>query len=209
MNKHFITFEGPEGSGKTSVIEGVKTRLNEQGYEVIITREPGGVAISEAIRNIILDVKNTALDPITEALLFAASRRQHVLEVIEPALQAGKIVLCDRYVDSSLAYQGVGRDLGIEKVFELNQFAIQGLLPILTVFIDVPPAAGLARIQSRANHLDRLDRESLRFHEKVYQGYQTLAVRYPQRFQIINGMNALDDVITEAYDKVINHLTKE
>lgn len=209
MNKHFITFEGPEGSGKTSVIEGVKTRLNEQGYDVIITREPGGVAISEAIRNIILDVKNTALDPITEALLFAASRRQHVLEVIEPALEAGKIVLCDRYVDSSLAYQGVGRDLGIEKVFELNQFAIQGLLPILTVFIDVPPAAGLARIQSRANHLDRLDRESLRFHEKVYQGYQTLAVRYPERFQIINGMNALEDVIKEAYDKVIDYLTKE
>lgn len=209
MNSHFITFEGPEGSGKTSVIEGVKTLLDAQGYDVLITREPGGVPIAEAIRNIILDVKNTALDPITEALLFAASRRQHVLEVIEPALAAGKVVLCDRYVDSSLAYQGVGRALGIDTVYELNRFAIRDLLPCRTLFIDVPPKTGLDRIQNREGHLDRLDLESLSFHEKVYHGYQLLAQTYPDRIRVINGLNPLEEVILDATRIILETLSKE
>ncbi len=209
MNSHFITFEGPEGSGKTSVIEGVKHRLTQEGYDVLITREPGGVPIAEAIRNIILDVKNTALDPITEALLFAASRRQHVLEVIEPALAQGKVVLCDRYVDSSLAYQGVGRGLGVDTVFELNRFAIRDLLPSRTLFIDVPPKTGLDRIQQREGHLDRLDLESLTFHEKVYEGYRQLAQTYPDRIRIIDGLKPLEEVISDATRILLETLTKE
>lgn len=193
-----ISFEGPEGSGKTSVIQAVGAHFQALGYDVLISREPGGIPIAEAIRNIILDVDHTALDPMAEAMLFAASRRQHVIEVIEPAMQAGKMVLVDRYIDSSLAYQGVGRELGIDRIFNLNKMAINGYLPVLTLFIDVHPDEGLKRIAHRQDALDRLDRETMAFHHKVYQGYQELLKKEPHRIKKVNGEQAMADVADDA-----------
>jgi dTMP kinase len=193
-----ISFEGPEGSGKTSVIQAVGAHFQSLGYDVLISREPGGIPIAEAIRNIILDVEHTALDPMAEAMLFAASRRQHVMEVIEPAIQQGKMVLVDRYIDSSLAYQGVGRDLGVDRIFNLNKMAINGYLPALTVFIDVHPDEGLKRIAHRQHELDRLDRETVTFHHKVYQGYQDLLRQEPQRIKKVNGEQPMDAVARDA-----------
>ena len=160
LNGKFITFEGPEGSGKTSVIKGVVEFLTNEGYRILTTREPGGNKIAESIRNIILDNNNTEMDAHAEALLFAASRSQHFSEVILPALQDNKILLCDRFIDSSLAYQGHARGLGIDKVYEINKFAIGDLLPDLTLFIDVPPKVGLKRVFSNTRKVDRLDLET-------------------------------------------------
>lgn len=198
MKQTFITFEGPEGSGKTSVIKSVAAMLKEAGHDVLTTREPGGVAIAEQIRHVMLDVDNEAMDAKTEALLFAASRRQHVVEVILPALKQGKIVICDRYVDSSLAYQGVGRGLGIDTVFSLNQFVIGDCMPNLTLFIDVPPTTGLNRVQTNGRHMDRLDLESLSFHERVYKGYRELIERYQERIKVIDGTQSIDEVVEKA-----------
>ncbi len=202
MKQTFITFEGPEGSGKTSVIKSVAAMLKEAGHDVLTTREPGGVAIAEQIRHVMLDVDNEAMDAKTEALLFAASRRQHVVEVILPALKQGKIVICDRYVDSSLAYQGVGRGLGIDTVFSLNQFAIGDCMQNLTLFIDVPPTTGLNRVQTNGRHMDRLDLESLSFHERVYKGYRTLIERYQERIKVIDGTQSIDEVV----EKALSHI---
>ncbi|MBN2604626.1 MAG: dTMP kinase, partial [Bacilli bacterium] len=142
MKGKFITFEGPEGSGKTSVIVAVKKFFEDEGYEIMTTREPGGIRIAEEIRNIILDKNNTEMDAHAEALLFAASRSQHFSEKILPALNENKIILCDRFIDSSLAYQGHARGLGIDNVYNINKFAIGNVLPDITIFIDVPPSVG-------------------------------------------------------------------
>ncbi len=198
MKPVFITFEGPEGSGKTSVIKAVVEALKLQNIEVMTTREPGGIKISEQIRNVILDVDNIEMDARTEALLYAASRRQHMTEKIMPALEAGKVVLCDRFVDSSLAYQGYGRELGIDTIYELNQFAIEGILPALTIFIDVPPNIGLNRVFSNGRGVDRLDLESLEFHSKVYEGYKILIDKFPDRIKVIDGTQPLEQVIEQA-----------
>ena len=154
----FITFEGPDGSGKTTISNNVYQQLKTEGFDVIYTREPGGIEIAEKIRDIILDPKNTAMDKKTEALLYAASRRQHLVEKILPALKENKIVICDRFVDSSLAYQGVGREIGIKEVLSINEFAIEGTYPDLTIFLDIDPLKGLSRIADR-HYRDRLDRE--------------------------------------------------
>jgi len=201
----FITFEGPEGSGKTSVIIGVVKYLEEEGYDILTTREPGGIKIAEDIRSIILHKDNVEMDAHAEALLFAASRSQHFHEKIVPALKADKIILCDRFIDSSLAYQGHARGLGIDRVYEINKFAIGDSLPKLTLFIDVPPSVGLERVFSNIRKIDRLDLETLAFHEKVYEGYMIIAKKYKNRFKIVDGTQPIEKVIEDTI-KIIKNI---
>ncbi|WP_297816515.1 dTMP kinase [uncultured Lactobacillus sp.] len=200
MSGYFITFEGPDGAGKTTIInEIMKTFPSQVKYPVIVTREPGGSKISEAIRDIILDPNNKEMDDRTEALLYAAQRGQHVNEVIKPALKANKIIFSDRYIDSSLAYQGVGRDLGIKEVKAINDFATNNLNPDLTLFFDIDPAEGLARIKKlRPDAEDRLEQERLAFHEKVYQGYQELLKQYPERIKVVDASASITDVVAQS-----------
>lgn len=198
MNKRFITIEGPDGSGKTTMIAHIEKYLISKGMDVLTTREPGGIEIAEKIRGVILDPAHTKMDRITEALLYAASRRQHLVERIIPALEAGKIVICDRFVDSSLAYQGFARGIGIDEVMSINQHAIQGLMPSLTIYLDIRPEIGLSRIKANRNReLDRLDLESLDFHYKAYQGYQEVLRRYPERIVTVNAEQPVEDVFDE------------
>lgn len=205
MNKPlFVTFEGPEGSGKTSVIQQIHKNLLALGHDVLVTREPGGVKISEEIRNILLDNQNLGMDKKTEALLFAAARRQHVIEVIQPALEANKIVLCDRYIDSSLAYQGHAREIGIEEVYQLNLFAIESLMPDLTLFIDVKPEVGLERVKTNQRSMDRLDNETISFHQKVYEGYMKIAEIEPERIKILNGNQSIEEVVEQALKHILS-----
>ena len=194
----FITFEGPDGSGKTTVSTAVEQRLREEGYDTIYTREPGGSDIAEQIRRVILDPENTAMDARTEALLYAASRRQHLVEVILPALAAGKNVISDRFVDSSLAYQGCGRGLGVDEVLAINQFAIEGNMPDKTIYLKISAREGLKRIQSR-EYLDRLDQEKADFHETVAAGYESLLERFRDRMIVIPADQPKEKVIAEAY----------
>lgn len=207
MKGFFITFEGTEGSGKTTVIEKVEQYYIEKGYNVIRTREPGGSKIAEDIRNVILDVNNTNMDSITEAMLYAASRRQHLVEKVIPYLEKGYIVLCDRFIDSSLAYQGHARALGIDKVYQLNLIATNGLLPDATIYIDVRPEVGLSRIKSNNREQNRLDLEKLSFHEKVYEGYYLVSQMFKERFKVINGEQEREKVFNdtiEVLDELIN-----
>jgi len=194
----FITIEGPEGSGKTSVMNVVVAKLLAEGYPIVRTREPGGTPIAELIRAVILDKANTALDPRAEALLYAASRRQHLVEKVWPALKEGKIVICDRFVDSSLAYQGGARGLGVNRVLKINLFATEGCFPNLTLLFDIDPKQGLARISRTASReVNRLDLEKMAFHRKVRRTFLRLAKRYPDRYVIIDASRPLDDVIAE------------
>jgi dTMP kinase len=202
----FITFEGPEGSGKTSVIKAVKEYLSNEGYDILTTREPGGIKIAEKIRDIILDKENTEMNAHTEALLFAASRSQHFSEKIIPALQEGKIILCDRFIDSSLAYQGHARELGIDEVYQINKFAIGEHMPDLTIFIDVPPEVGLNRVFSNTRKIDRLDLETIEFHQKVYQGYMILANKFVDRFVVVDGTNPVETVIEDTIQIIKTYL---
>lgn len=205
MQGTFISFEGPDGAGKTSVINAIHQQLAEQygDEQVLLTREPGGNRISEQIREVLFDDQNTNMDARTEALLFAAARRQHIVEDIEPALKAGKIVLSDRYVDSSVAYQGGGRHLGNNDIWELNQFAIHGLLPDLTIYLDIDSELGLQRIsQHRSNQVNRLDREKLRFHQDVRAAYLTLAQRHRDRIVTIDASQPLADVIQDTQQAI-------
>ncbi len=197
MKGKFITFEGPEGSGKSTVIVAVKDFLEKEGYSILTTREPGGIKIAEDIRSIILDKENTEMDAHAEALLFAASRSQHYNEKIKPALEANKIIICDRFIDSSLAYQGHARGLGIDNVYDINKFAIGNNLPELTIFIDVPPELGLKRVFSNTRKVDRLDLETLEFHELVYEGYMLIAKKYKNRFKIVDGTNPVEQVVKD------------
>jgi dTMP kinase len=201
----FITFEGCEGSGKTTVSKYLYNRLKEEGYDVIYSREPGGVDIAEQIRAVILNVNNTAMDPRTEALLYAASRRQHLAEVVLPALNEGKIVLCDRFVDSSLVYQGYARGIGIDKVWELNQFAIDDCMPDMTLYYDVDVEIGLARVKSRGE-LNRLDSENIEFHKSVRHAYQLIAEKYPERIVTIDSNQCLQTVEKESYRLLKNRI---
>ena len=167
----FITLEGGEGAGKTTVAKAIEKYINSQGLKCIYTREPGGGQIAEQIRNTILDKSNISMDPITEAMLYAAARRQHIVEVVEPALSSGCIVLCDRFIDSSIAYQGVARGLGSDKILEINKPAIGNCWPNLTILLDVDPEVGLKRIFDNNRDTNRLDLESIDFHKKVRKGY--------------------------------------
>jgi len=198
----FITFEGPDGSGKTTVSHYVLGQLKTAGYDVVYTREPGGIDIAEQIRHVILDPKNTAMDKKTEALLYAASRRQHLVEKILPALAEGKIVLCDRFVDSSLAYQGIGRGIGFEEILSINQFAIEGHYPDCTVYLDLPADIGLKRIADRA-YLDRLDQEEAAFHSKVVEGYQEVVKRFKDRIVVVNANQPVENVQRDALAVVL------
>jgi len=199
----FITFEGGEGCGKTTVIKALVKELEKEGLQALVTREPGGSVIAEQIRNVILDRANTLMDPRTEALLYAASRRQHLVEIVLPALKEGKMVLSDRYLDSSLAYQGVARGIGIEEVFSINKFAIDQTMPDLTFFLDLEPEKGLERIrQHRSDEVNRLDLEKLSFHQKVYEAYKLLAEKYPERIVTIDASMTVEQEV-EQIKKVI------
>ncbi len=205
----FITFEGPEGAGKTTVIQSLYKRLVDEGQKVVLTREPGGIRIAEKIREIILDNDHQEMDAKTEALLYAAARRQHLVEKVVPALQDGMIVLCDRFVDSSLAYQGHARGLGIDEVLSINEFAIGETMPDLTVFFDIKPEVGLARIAANDKREEnRLDKESLHFHLKVYEGYQELIQRYTERIQVTDASLSQEQVTENVWKIVCSQLIK-
>lgn len=210
MKGHFITLEGGEGAGKTSVLHKLEEKLINIGYDVLTTREPGGIEIAEQIRTVILDPLHTNMDGRTEALLYAAARRQHLIEKVYPALEAGKIVLCDRFIDSSLAYQGFARGLGIDEVFAMNEFAIQDCMPTLTLFFNIEPKKGLQRITSNKNReRNRLDLEEIQFHESVYEGYQILMQQFPQRIKELNADQVIEKVVEDAFDCVISYLNKQ
>ena len=199
---------GPDGSGKSTIIELIGNYLEELGIEFIITREPGGTSIGEEIRNIILDDKNTNMGAETEALLYAAARGQHVYEKILPALEEGKLVLSDRFVLSSLAYQGVGRELGIEKVKAINDFAVKGVEPDLVLFFHIDPEITLLR---KTNNLggDRLEQEGNDFHRTVYEGYMELIKMYPKNIKIIDATKSIDEVLNQSIREVENLLAKK
>lgn len=197
----FITLEGPEGSGKSTIIKLLEGYFNEKGIDYVSTREPGGINIAEQIRNVILDKNNTAMDGRTEALLYAASRRQHMFEKVIPALKNGKVVICDRFVDSSLAYQGYARGLGIGEVMKINEFAIEGYMPNLTLYLDINPEIGLDRIaKNKDREVNRLDLEKLDFHKRVREGYLILLEKYPDRIKKINAERSIEVVFGQIKD---------
>lgn len=203
----FITFEGGEGCGKSTVLAKINTLLQAEGHQTLVSREPGGTEISEQIRNVILDKNNTAMDPRTEALLYAASRRQHLVEKIWPALKEGKIVLCDRYLDSSLAYQGGARSLGMEEIAKVNEYATEGTFPDLTLFFDLDPEIGLKRIaENSGREVNRLDLEKMAFHQKVRESFQTLAKRYSDRYVVIDASKPLEEVVQNVYETIESRL---
>ena len=197
MSKGFlVSLEGPEGAGKTSVLEAIIPILEDRGIEVLSTREPGGVLIGEKIREVILDPSHTEMDPKTELLLYIASRRQHLVEKVLPALEAGKMVIMDRFIDSSVAYQGFGRGLDIEAIDWLNKFATDGLKPDLTLYFDIEVEEGLARIAANSDReINRLDMEGLDLHRKVRQGYLSLLEKEANRIVKIDASLPLDQVI--------------
>ena len=206
----FITFEGPEGSGKTSAANEVIRILVARGYDVLYTREPGGTPIAEEIRNIILDKKNTALDARAEALLYAASRRQHLVEKVWPALKEGKIVISDRFLDSSLAYQGAARKIGIENVLNINLFATEGTFPDLTLLFDITPERGLERIAvNKKREVNRLDLEALEFHRQVRETFLELAKKYRERYVVIDASKTLPEVVGAALNVILDRLEQK
>lgn len=209
MQGIFITFEGPDGAGKTSVIEEIVPRLRDAVMmDVVETREPGGIPIAEQIRNIVLDNKNAMLDDRTEALLYAAARRQHLVEKINPALSAGKLVICDRFVDSSLAYQGKGRRIGMDEVARLNEFVTEGITPDLTLYLDIDAETGMERIGKNLHHFDRLETAGIEFHQRVRHGYLELAQKYPERIVTIDAKQSLDQVIEDCYFAISEHFPR-
>ena len=199
----FITFEGGEGSGKTTIASLVKEQLEKEGYQVVLTREPGGVDIAEEIRNVILDVKNTHMDKKTEALLYAASRRQHLVEKVIPALNQGAVVICDRFIDSSLVYQGLARGIDIDEVYEMNLFATENILPERTIFFDIQPELGMQRIaMNKDREVNRLDMEKMDFHHKVYQGYLQICDKYPKRIVKVDASQSIENVFDQVIGKI-------
>lgn len=210
MTGYFFSFEGPEGAGKTTIISMLESFLREKGWDVVATREPGGIDIAEKIRDIILNPSHQTMDARTEALLYAAARRQHLVEKVIPALKDGKIVLCDRFIDSSLAYQGFARGLGIDEVLSINQFAIDGYFPTLTLYFDVDPKIGLERIyRNRKREVNRLDLESLSFHEKVRQGYLQLVDRFPERIIQLDASRSIAEVFAETVSIIIEEMEEK
>lgn len=203
----FITIEGPEGSGKTTAVTYAVNELEKRGYQIVRTREPGGTPISEQIRKVILDKNNTSMDKKTEALLYAAARRQHLVEKIWPALKEGKIVICDRYLDSSLAYQGGARGLGVDNILQINSFATEGTFPGLTLLFDVEPEIGLARISANKDReVNRLDLEKIEFHKKVRNTFLELAKRYPERYIIIDASKEREEVAEATLEAILTRL---
>lgn len=193
-----ISLEGGEGSGKTTVLKHLEAYFNACGITPMMTREPGGVRISEAVREIILNVAHTEMDIRTEALLYAAARRQHLAEKVMPAVKAQKWVVFDRFVDSSVVYQGYVRGIGMEPVYELNRFATEDFMPDLTLYLDVEPERGLERVmQGDGREVNRLDLEGLKFHQKVQEGYYILLEKYPERIVKIDANGSIEDVLNQ------------
>lgn len=203
----FITVEGPEGSGKSSICKLLYGVLQSLGYDVILTREPGGTPIAESIREVILNKQNTAMDARTEALLYAAARRQHLVEKVWPALKEGKIVLCDRFLDSSLAYQGGARQLGVDAILDVNLFATEGMYPDLTLLFDIPPELGMERIaKNQRREVNRLDLEKMSFHHQVRDTFLSLAKRFSDRYVVIDASQSFEKVLEDTLVAVKNRL---
>ncbi len=196
---YFITFEGGDGAGKSTQINRLMEHLENCGFDVILTREPGGTDIGEKIRNIILDPENKEMDAVTEAMLYAASRAQHVAQVIKPAIEEGKIVICDRFIDSSIAYQGFGRGLG-DSVSIINSYAVGEYMPDKTVLLKLKPQLGNKRISTRKK--DRIELEAESFHQAVFEGYETLEKMYPKRIIGVDATGTIDEI----HDIIRNHI---
>ena len=209
MSGLFITLEGGEGAGKTTIANAVIDKLSTLGIETLYTREPGGIKIAEKIREVILDRDHTEMDCRTEALLYAAARRQHLVEKVKPAMDEGRIVLCDRFVDSSIVYQGYARGIGMHEVREINQFAIEGFMPDLTIFFDIKPEIGLARIAANdSREVNRLDLEGLAFHELVYEGYKKQAKMNPERIVSVDATKSVEALTDEVCALILSKLNK-
>ncbi len=200
-----IVFEGPDGAGKTTQIRLAVERLQNQGYSVVMAREPGGTRLSEAIRQVLLDPDNREMSPVTEALLYAGARSQLVAEVIIPALTEGKIVLCDRFIDSNLVYQGFGRGLDLEMLRQVNRFALDRLGKFCTILLDLPPEEGLKRGKERKK--DRLEQEDLAFHQRVWEGYQYIARACPDRIRVVDAAAELDAVKEQIWGYISAFIT--
>ncbi len=205
---YLITLEGVEGSGKSTLINYIKDFLEYRGKSIVVTREPGGIDIAEQIRSVILDKNNTKMDGRTEALLYAAARRQHLVEKIIPSLKEDKIVLCDRFIDSSLAYQGYARGLGIDEVLSINEFAIGDFMPNLTLYLDLDPQVGLNRIRNnKEREVNRLDLEEMNFHNKVKEGYEEVLVKFPERIVRIDANQEIENVFSDIKKVLIDKIT--
>lgn len=189
----FISMEGPDGSGKSTQIALLKEYLEGEGYDVLITREPGGNRISEAIREIILNKDYEEMSPVTEMMLYASARAQLIAQVVGPAIDSGKAVISDRFIDSSLVYQGMARGLGVETVLNVNKVAIGDYMPDVTFMLDLPAEVGIARKKDQ-KELDRMERESLEFHKKVAEGYRTLAGSFPDRIKTVDATLPIDEI---------------
>lgn len=199
----FITMEGPDGAGKSTQIEMLKDYLGQKGYDVLLTRDPGGNTVSEAIREVILNKDFTEMGYMTELLLYASARAQLVKENIKPALESGKAVITDRFVDSSAVYQGIGRGLGIDTVFKVNEFALQGIMPDLTILLDLDAEAGIARKKNQAE-LDRMENETIEFHKSVVEGYRKIADLSPERIIKIDATLPKETI----HDIIVSHVEK-
>lgn len=198
MKGLFVTIEGPEGSGKSTLLTKLLPYFEKKEQKVMATREPGGIVISEEIRTILHKKEYTMMEARTEALLYAAARRQHLVEKVMPALEKGYLVLCDRFIDSSLAYQGYARGLGIDKVFEINRFATEDCMPGLTIYLDIEPEVGLSRIEKdEEREVNRLDLESISFHKRVREGYLQVVDRFPDRIVVVNADQSIDEIVAE------------
>jgi dTMP kinase len=202
----FITLEGPEGSGKTSHIPALAEAIRQAGYPIVVTREPGGTQIGDEIRSTLLDIKNVEMHPTTEILLFQASRAQLVNQVIRPALAEGKVVLCDRYADSTLAYQGYGHQTDLEELTRIVNFATGGLKPDLTVLMDVDIETGLRRRSSDEEHWNRLDAKEVEFHRRVREGYHKMAAADPERWVTVDAAQPLEKVLDDLIRVVLGRL---
>ncbi|MEK3783408.1 dTMP kinase [Paenibacillus sp. FSL K6-1566] len=206
----FITLEGGDGSGKTTMMGRLAAYMQGRSIPYLITREPGGIEIAEKIRSIILDPQHTSMDARTEALLYAAARRQHLVEKVEPALREGVTVLCDRFVDSSLVYQGYARGLGMGEVWSINRFAVEGRMPDLTLLFDIEPEIGMSRIEANAEReKNRLDMESMAFHGKVREGYMLVAENNKERIRIVDASKTPDQVEREMIKYVEDAILKD
>ncbi len=199
----FISVEGSDGSGKSTQLENIKKYYENKGVTILATREPGGTKISEKLRTILLDKANTEMSPVTEMMIYAASRAQLVEEVIKPALERGEVVICDRFIDSSIAYQGYGRGLG-DMVETVNLYAVGGVMPDLTIFLDLDPELGRQRVKSRygQEQMDRLEQEKMDFHYRVYEGYKALAKAYPDRIVSIDASRSIEEMRDDIYAKL-------
>lgn len=205
MKGLFITFEGGEGAGKTTLIEAIAQQLSSERRSVLKTREPGGTPLGEEIREILLKPRKEKLSPYAELSLFLASRAQHIQELIQPALSLGKVVLCDRFNDSSIAYQGMARGLGMEKVASFCQIASAGVTPQITFYLDIDPEIGLKRAKSRHTQ-DRIEAEELSFHKKIREGYLLIAKKESSRFCVLDAEESPETVFQKAMELIYKHV---